>query len=567
MRIINPALWNPTHLTESSLETADTEIEVEREGWEFESASEDEEDDEGKVLTGRWLKSTDAGIEAEEVWVTGRAVPDHIEVVEDVPMAGAGRAQGSRSVSPLFAGRKDRSASLLFPTQRAEGSASPLFVSRRPIEAVEESAPGEDASEDDFPLFATTAPSAAAASRSASPLFAGRAAQRTVKPVVSVTPEVNASEDDFPLFKTAAPPAAVASRSASPLFAGRVAQQTVESAVYVASEEDASEDECTILPTSAEPAAPPSRSISPLFSNRRPVTKEAKAPPPPSKKLIETITQENTVPDPIRDAAKAERSRDLGLLASFLGEKVSTAAKPTRGEWAGFDEDEDDDEDYLQPLRIRGGAGDEEEEEESSSEDSDDSSSESSDSDSDSDSSASSDGVDVELGTPHPSKPVVPATSVTPAEAPTPVPKPKTQSVLKAMFAPAPATSSFSLLGALDADIELDEELDIPLAPPPIKHVYEPAAALQPLSVSKKSHFDPDPSIPLFFPSFGKGGKDAMKEDTDKEGYVGFWKQETDEEMKEIWENDKVELTRDWKKRYRDGKKQRKRRGGGNDVE
>jgi hypothetical protein len=520
MRIINPALWNPTHLTESSLETADTEIEVEREGWEFESASEDEEDDEGKVLTGRWLKSTDAGIEAEEVWVTGRAVPDHIEVVEDVPMAGAGRAQGSRSVSPLFAGRKDRSASLLFPTQRAEGSASPLFVSRRPIEAVEESAPGEDASEDDFPLFATTAPSAAAASR-----------------------------------------------SASPLFAGRVAQQTVESAVYVASEEDASEDECTILPTSAEPAAPPSRSISPLFSNRRPVTKEAKAPPPPSKKLIETITQENTVPDPIRDAAKAERSRDLGLLASFLGEKVSTAAKPTRGEWAGFDEDEDDDEDYLQPLRIRGGAGDEEEEEESSSEDSDDSSSESSDSDSDSDSSASSDGVDVELGTPHPSKPVVPATSVTPAEAPTPVPKPKTQSVLKAMFAPAPATSSFSLLGALDADIELDEELDIPLAPPPIKHVYEPAAALQPLSVSKKSHFDPDPSIPLFFPSFGKGGKDAMKEDTDKEGYVGFWKQETDEEMKEIWENDKVELTRDWKKRYRDGKKQRKRRGGGNDVE
>jgi hypothetical protein len=58
-----------------------------------------------------------------------------------------------------------------------------------------------------------------------------------------------------------------------------------------------------------------------------------------------------------------------------------------------------------------------------------------------------------------------------------------------------------------------------------------------------------------------------MSGDTEAEGYVGFWKQETDEEMKEIWEKDKVELTRDWKKRYRDGKKQRKRRGGGNDVE
>jgi hypothetical protein len=144
---------------------------------------------------------------------------------------------------------------------------------------------------------------------------------------------------------------------------------------------------------------------------------------------------------------------------------------------------------------------------------------------------------------------------------------PKPQSALKAMFAPAPAQSSFSLLGALDADIELDEELDIPLAPPPIRQPIQPEPELQPLTQSKKSHFDPDPSIPLFFPSFGKGGKDAMREDTEQEGYQGFWRQETDEEMKEIWERDKVELTRDWKKRYREGKKQRKRRGGANDVE
>jgi len=394
-------------------------------------------------------------------------------------------AQGSRSVSPLFAGRRDRSASPLFPTQRdrAEGSASPLFAGRR--EAVDEEIP-------------------AALAKEATP-----------------------SEDDFPLF------------------------------------------------TNTSTAAPRSRSTSPLFANRQPapVTRAITPPPPPptTKPSLppKVKEQEPILSDPVRDAAKVERSRDLGLLASFLGEEVAVAAKPTRGEWAGFDEEDDaedgeDEFEGVQPLRIRGGKGDEDEDqdmEEASESDSDDSSSDSSDSDSDSDSD-----IDAEVKATTPYIATAASGAAAPEAASTPKAAPaKTQSVLKAMFAPAPATSSF-LLGALDADIELDEELDIPLAPPPIKQTYEPAAALQPLAASKKSHFDPDSSIPLFFPTFGKG-KDAMTQDTEADGYVGFWRQETDEEMKQIWENDKVELTRDWKKRYRDGKKQRKRRGGGNDAE
>ena len=516
MRIINPTLWKPTHLNESSLE--DGETEREEEGWEFESASEEEEDEEGKILAGRWLKSTEAGVEAEEVWVSGKAVPEYLPVEEEDVIENG--VQGSRSVSPLFAGRRDRSASPLFPTQRneAEGSTSPLFAGRRQI--IEE------------------APA-------------------------TLEVEHEESEDDFPLFTNSATPAAEAStaaprlRSASPLFASRST-------------------------TSTSPI------VRPTLANTKPVerpppaaTKQAEKPIPVVAKRVERIpspiaqrtavikSTEPTLPDPVRDSARAEKSRDLGLLASFLGEEVSTAAKPTRGEWAGFDEEdedevEDDEFEGVQPLRIRGGKGDEDEDMESSSEDSEsdsDSSSVSSDTDSDDE---SDDDAEVKTTTPHTA---TATTSSTPAAAPQPSSAPaKTQSVLKAMFAPAPATSSF-LLGALDADIELDEELDIPLAPPPIKQAYEPAAALQPLAASKKSHFDPDASIPLFFPTFGKGGKDAMKEDTEKDGYVGFWKQETDEEMREIWENDKVELTRDWKKRYRDGKKQRKRRGGGNDVE
>jgi len=516
MRIINPTLWKPTHLNESSLE--DGETEREEEGWEFESASEEEEDEEGKILAGRWLKSTEAGVEAEEVWVSGKAVPEYLPVEEDDVIENG--VQGSRSVSPLFAGRRDRSTSPLFPTQRneAEGSTSPLFAGRR--QNIEE-APAtlkveHEESEDDFPLFtnnetpAAEAYTAAPRLRSASPLFANRSTTST-KPIVRPTP-ANTKPVERP------PPAATKeAEKSTPAVAKRV----------------------------------------------------ERVPSPIAQRTAVIKNTEPTLPDPVRDTARAEKSRDLGLLASFLGEEVSTAAKPTRGEWAGFDEEdedevEDDEFEGVQPLRIRGGKGDEDEDMESSSEDSEsdsDASSVSSDSDSDDE---SDDDAEVKMTTPYTANAT---TSSAPAAVSQPTSAPaKTQSVLKAMFAPAPATSSF-LLGALDADIELDEELDIPLAPPPIKQTYEPAAALQPLAASKKSHFDPDASIPLFFPTFGKGGKDAMKEDTEHDGYVGFWKQETDEEMKQIWENDKVELTRDWKKRYRDGKKQRKRRGGGNDVE
>ena len=518
MRIINPTLWKPTHLNELSLE--DGETEREDEGWEFESASEEEEDEEGKILAGRWLKSTEAGVEAEEVWVSGKAVPEYLPVEEEDVIEN--RVQGSRSVSPLFAGRRDRSASPLFPSQqgRAEGSASPLFGIRRQI--IQEEMPA------------------------------------------TLEVEREESEDDFPLLTNTATPAAPTTttrlRSASPLFASRSTISTKQT------ERPAP---ASAKPVERPPPAATKQAEKPIPAITKQVTKQAERHSSPiAQRTAVSKSIEPTLPDPVRDTARAEKSRDLGLLASFLGEDVTIAAKPARGEWAGFDEEdedevEDDEFEGVQPLRIRGGKGDEDEDE-----DMEDSSSEDSDSDSDSSSvssdSDSDDDAEVKVTTPYPA---TATTSSASAPAPTPAPGPaRTQSVLKAMFAPAPATSSF-LLGALDADIELDEELDIPLAPPPIKQAYEPAAALQPLAASKKSHFDPDSSIPLFFPTFGKGGKDAMKEDTEKEGYVGFWKQETDEEMKAIWENDKVELTRDWKKRYRDGKKQRKRRGGGNDVE
>ncbi|WWD16369.1 hypothetical protein CI109_100795 [Kwoniella shandongensis] len=65
-----------------------------------------------------------------------------------------------------------------------------------------------------------------------------------------------------------------------------------------------------------------------------------------------------------------------------------------------------------------------------------------------------------------------------------------------------------------------------------------------------------------------EGGEGEEEEEVQKEPLQGFWRQdnEGDKEMKAIWEKDKLELTQGFKKRFRDAKKQRRRRGG-EDVE
>lgn len=455
--MINPALWPSSHVNESEL-GEDPGVGSARGGeWVFESDEEGDEDDDGRVLVGRWVKSDGDDQEAEEVWVQNKV--------------GHG----------------------VMPTE------------------------DEDDAED--------LGDAAARDRSTSPLFASRQH----------------------------------ARSASPLFPGR------DPAIVDEVESDAgSEADSTESTNSEHPTTDERRSISPLFPSRQ-VDDPA---PPPSIKADEPVAPKQAIqeaaPNPLHEVAKAERSRDLGFLASFLGEAVSADKKAPKGEWAGFGEDDEEDEGDVAPLRLRGGAA------ESEDEDGDEDMTGSSDSESSDDTSSDSEDED-EREAPAGAEPepeaISPVVTKPKATDGASAIQSKPQSALKAMFAPAPAQSAFSLLGALDADIELDEELDIPLAPPLTQLAQQPEPELQPLTQSKKSHFDPDPSIPLFFPSFGKGGKDAMREDPEKEGFQGFWRQETDEEMKEIWERDKVELTRDWKKRYREGRKQKKRRGGANDVE
>lgn len=134
----------------------------------------------------------------------------------------------------------------------------------------------------------------------------------------------------------------------------------------------------------------------------------------------------------------------------------------------------------------------------------------------------------------------------------------------------------------IGADIELDE-LDVPLARlPSTAHVVEELPALQSLQTSHSVQglFDPSPSFPLFFPSSSffdptagraHGGKQAVnnafEQDLLDPKWQPFWRQETDEDMKAIWQRDKLELTREWKMRHGEAKKHRRRRGGVDEMD
>ncbi|KZV96763.1 hypothetical protein EXIGLDRAFT_732325 [Exidia glandulosa HHB12029] len=139
---------------------------------------------------------------------------------------------------------------------------------------------------------------------------------------------------------------------------------------------------------------------------------------------------------------------------------------------------------------------------------------------------------------------------------PSPSPSEEQQPVqmrsLKAMFAPREEEAGFSLMAGLDlGDLELDDELSL-LAPPPAP-ALTPAPALvahAPTVSADEWRIAADaPGVrALFFPtSFNAHG---------------FFRTETDEQIRARWEERKGALTADWKKRSREARK-RGRRGAG----
>ncbi|KAJ6463670.1 hypothetical protein C8R47DRAFT_1157054 [Mycena vitilis] len=160
------------------------------------------------------------------------------------------------------------------------------------------------------------------------------------------------------------------------------------------------------------------------------------------------------------------------------------------------------------------------------------------------------------------------------APAPVPPPKRPTQATkLKDLFVSRDDDVGFSLLGHLDLDLELDEEMPhAPSAAP--QHVSEAAPQLSTTFVTpSQAHITLDPKQPLFFPlptSFTPGfsstkarQRDILDVGKDNGWNAHFCRNETDDEIRAKWEKEKVDLTREWNRRWREAGKVRRRRGGG----
>ncbi|KAJ7648587.1 hypothetical protein DFH06DRAFT_1476105 [Mycena polygramma] len=161
------------------------------------------------------------------------------------------------------------------------------------------------------------------------------------------------------------------------------------------------------------------------------------------------------------------------------------------------------------------------------------------------------------------------------APAPIAPPKKPTQATkLKDLFVSRDEDVGFSLLGHLDLDLELDEEMTHALPSAVPEHVSETAPQLATTFVTpSQAHITLDPKQPLFFPlptSFSPGfsstkarQRDILDVGKDNGWNAHFCRNETDDEIRAKWENEKVDLTREWNRRWREAGKVRRRRGGG----
>ena len=130
----------------------------------------------------------------------------------------------------------------------------------------------------------------------------------------------------------------------------------------------------------------------------------------------------------------------------------------------------------------------------------------------------------------------------------------------------------------MNVDDELVDDLDLAFAVEAAP-VVSGAEVIQPISrpsiTGAQIRFALDPLASLFFPipedermGFRARTKDPLDVARDKGwDWRKFCRTQTPEEIKQRWEEQKVQLTQDWKRRHREAIKSRRRRGGAGDVE
>ncbi|KAF9038507.1 hypothetical protein BJ165DRAFT_392335 [Panaeolus papilionaceus] len=161
----------------------------------------------------------------------------------------------------------------------------------------------------------------------------------------------------------------------------------------------------------------------------------------------------------------------------------------------------------------------------------------------------------------------------------------KSKPGLKDLFAPTVKETGFSLLGHLDLELDLDEELAF-AAQPSAYEIEEYTAPSVPITVTQtmaKSHTSQAPPVlnpkqALFFPlpSDGNITKARQKDFFDlvkdnrwswADPSVAFYRTGTEEDIRKRWEDSKRDLTTDWMKRWKEAGKLNRRRRGGVDVD
>jgi len=136
--------------------------------------------------------------------------------------------------------------------------------------------------------------------------------------------------------------------------------------------------------------------------------------------------------------------------------------------------------------------------------------------------------------------------------------------------------AGFSLLGHLDLDLELDNEIPFfAEQPTSTQHQTPTYTSLPPTTHSSQAPIVLNPKQTLFFPhpqqQQGILNKVRQKDIFDlikdnhwnwRDPSVGFYRTGTEEDIRKRWEEGKSELTKEWKKRWREaGKANRRRRG------
>ncbi|KAI0640756.1 hypothetical protein C8Q79DRAFT_1078981 [Trametes meyenii] len=133
---------------------------------------------------------------------------------------------------------------------------------------------------------------------------------------------------------------------------------------------------------------------------------------------------------------------------------------------------------------------------------------------------------------------------------------------LKDLFAPREEEAGFSLLGHLDLDLELEDDthFDLPAVAATIAP-SEPLRPIQPVVAQMSRTAVLDSSKPFFFPSEGAPARNRALDPTNWRTW--FYRTDTQEAIRQRWEESKGELTAGWKRRHREAIKSRRRRGGG----